>query len=130
MSYSNRIALLLVGTLLAASACGGNGTVPSGPAGVGAGPSQVSGPGASVTSPADDTSILKKLTKDVIIGSTVDPTNGDMGGHALSVVKKSNGLTKGQLLVHPKFGKGVVLGVEGQRIEVLFEDGPKKLGHA
>ncbi len=38
--------------------------------------------------------------------------------------------TKGQLLVHPKFGKGVILGVEGQRIEVLFEDGPKKLGHA
>ena len=99
MSYSNRVALLLVGTLLAASACGGNGTVPSGPASVGAGPPQVSGAGASVTSPADDTSILKKLTKDVIIGSTVDPTNGDMGGHALSVVKKSNGLTKGQLLV-------------------------------
>ena len=38
--------------------------------------------------------------------------------------------TKGTLLTHPKFGKGVVVGVEGPRIEVLFEDGPKKLGHA
>ena len=38
--------------------------------------------------------------------------------------------TRGQLLVHPKFGRGIVIGVEGQRIEVLFEDGPKKLGHA
>ena len=38
--------------------------------------------------------------------------------------------TKGQLLAHPKFGKGIVVHVEGQRIEVLFEDGPKKLGHA
>jgi hypothetical protein len=38
--------------------------------------------------------------------------------------------SKGHLIVHPKFGKGVVVGVEGQRIEVLFEDGPKKLGHA
>jgi hypothetical protein len=38
--------------------------------------------------------------------------------------------TKGQLLTHPKFGKGVIVGVEGPRIEVLFEDGPKKLGHA
>ncbi|MGO9707647.1 MAG: hypothetical protein ACLQBL_02210 [Polyangiaceae bacterium] len=38
--------------------------------------------------------------------------------------------TKGQLLTHPKFGKGIVVHVEGQRIEVLFEDGPKKLGHA
>ena len=38
--------------------------------------------------------------------------------------------TKGQLVLHTKFGKGVVIGVETQRIEVLFEDGPKKLGHA
>jgi hypothetical protein len=37
--------------------------------------------------------------------------------------------TKGQLLAHPKFGKGVVTNVEGARIEVLFEAGPKKLGH-
>jgi hypothetical protein len=37
---------------------------------------------------------------------------------------------KGTLLVHPKFGKGAVLDVEPTRIEVLFEDGTKKLGHA
>ena len=37
--------------------------------------------------------------------------------------------TKGQLITHPKFGKGVVVHVEGPRIEVLFEDGAKKLGH-
>lgn len=37
---------------------------------------------------------------------------------------------KGQLLSHPKFGKGVVTNVEGARIEVLFEEGAKKLGHA
>ena len=36
---------------------------------------------------------------------------------------------KGALLAHPKFGKGVVIDVEPQRVEVLFEDGPKKLGH-
>ena len=36
---------------------------------------------------------------------------------------------KGQLLTHPKFGKGVVVHVEGARIEVLFEEGAKKLGH-
>ena len=36
----------------------------------------------------------------------------------------------GQLLSHPKFGKGVVTHVEGARIEVLFQDGAKKLGHA
>jgi len=38
--------------------------------------------------------------------------------------------TKGALLSHAKFGKGVVTLVEGSRIEVLFEEGAKKLGHA
>ncbi len=37
---------------------------------------------------------------------------------------------KGDLILHSKFGKGMVLGVEGTRIEVLFQDGKKKLGHA
>jgi hypothetical protein len=41
----------------------------------------------------------------------------------------SSRFEKGALLSHPKFGKGVVVGVEPQRIEVLFEDGLKKLGH-
>jgi len=36
---------------------------------------------------------------------------------------------KGDLISHPKFGKGLVMGVEGARIEVLFQDGKKKLGH-
>ena len=42
----------------------------------------------------------------------------------------SSRFAKGQLLSHPKFGKGVVTNVEGLRIEVLFEEGAKKLGHA
>jgi hypothetical protein len=37
---------------------------------------------------------------------------------------------KGGLLLHPKFGRGLVVTVEGTRVEVLFEDGVKKLGHA
>jgi len=37
---------------------------------------------------------------------------------------------KGDLIQHPKFGKGLVLVVESTRIEVLFQDGKKKLGHA
>jgi hypothetical protein len=36
---------------------------------------------------------------------------------------------KGALLLHPKFGRGVVTTVEGSRVDVLFEDGTKKLGH-
>lgn len=42
----------------------------------------------------------------------------------------SSRYAKGDLILHPKFGKGLVLVVEGTRIEVLFQDGKKKLGHA
>jgi hypothetical protein len=37
---------------------------------------------------------------------------------------------KGNLILHPKFGKGIVVSAEPTRIEVLFQDGKKKLGHA
>ena len=37
---------------------------------------------------------------------------------------------KGQLVMHPKFGKGAISGVDGTRIEIIFQDGKKKLGHA
>lgn len=36
---------------------------------------------------------------------------------------------KEALLMHPKFGKGVVVDVEQAKVEVLFEDGAKKLAH-
>jgi hypothetical protein len=39
-------------------------------------------------------------------------------------------LTQGELIQHVKFGKGVVVKIEGKRAVVLFEDGEKKLGHA
>lgn len=37
---------------------------------------------------------------------------------------------QGDLLRHPKLGDGVVLSVEANKIEVLFESGPRKLAHA
>ena len=37
--------------------------------------------------------------------------------------------TKGQLILHPKFGKGIVMDVETARVEILFQEGKKKLGH-
>jgi hypothetical protein len=57
--------------------------------------------GSSSSQPADNMSILKKLTKDVVIGSTVDSGNGDEGPRALTIVaKKYHGvLVKGQLVV-------------------------------
>jgi hypothetical protein len=52
------------------------------------------------------------------------------GDESFVVYALAHRYTKGQLVAHPKFGKGVVIGVETQRIEVLFEEGPKKLGHS
>ncbi len=89
-TFNNRVLMLTAGALLATSACGGNATVPSG---------VVSTPGASSVVPSDMTSILKKLSKDVEIGSTIDPKNGDSGPRAISLVHSTFGLKKGQLLV-------------------------------
>lgn len=36
---------------------------------------------------------------------------------------------KGQLVLHSKFGKGVIADVEATRVEILFQEGKKKLGH-
>jgi hypothetical protein len=98
MPFSNiRPVLLAAGLTLAASACNGTGGVPSS---VPAANSAGTGSRAAAATPADTTSILKLLTKDVTIGSTVDPANGDKGPRAVTVVQGSGGkLKKGQLLV-------------------------------
>jgi hypothetical protein len=89
----NRSILLATVIALATSACGGNGAVPSNAGVAGA----TTGGAAPAT---DTTSILKLLTKNVTIGSTVDPTNGDMGPRAVTVVPYNYGeLKKGQVLV-------------------------------
>ena len=41
----------------------------------------------------------------------------------------SERFAKGQLVVHTKFGKGVVVDADPARVEILFQDGKKKLGH-
>lgn len=56
--------------------------------------------GAPSVLPVDTTSILKKLTKDVEIGSTVDPKNGDVGPRSLALARLNYGkIRKGDLLV-------------------------------
>jgi len=37
--------------------------------------------------------------------------------------------TKGQLVLHAKFGKGIVIEADPNRVEILFQEGKKKLGH-
>ena len=124
-TFNNRVLLLTAGALLATSACGGNTAVPSGVAGSNSG-SQVSSAsrasaGGSSVVPNDTTSILKKLTKDVEIGSTIDPKNGDMGPRAISLARATFGLKKGQLLVC-NFDDSAGTAGNGTTIEVLDPD--------
>lgn len=113
-TFPNRLLMLLTGAVLATSACGGNATVPSA--------SQFFAPGARSIVPDDNTSILKKLSKDVEIGSSVDKNNGDMGPRAIALVKSTFGLKKGQLLVC-NFDDSAGAAGKGTTIEV-FDPNP------
>jgi hypothetical protein len=89
--------LIATGLLLATACSNQNAMLPS--SGVGAGPSAGAVALANTLRPEDSTSILKKLTKTVQIGSTVDPKNGDMGPHSLQIATTSYGkIKKGDLL--------------------------------
>jgi hypothetical protein len=54
-----------------------------------------------------------------------DQPDGSFVPYALA-----NHYEKGALIAHSTFGKGLILNVDGPRVEVLFESGKKKLGHA
>jgi hypothetical protein len=94
-SFNNCARMLVASLLLATAACGGNTAVPT----VGSNPSPDFARTTGAVGLTDTMSILKKLTKDVEIGSTVDSKNGDIGPRAISLVHATFGLKKGQLLV-------------------------------
>ncbi len=115
-TFNNRVLVLAAGALLATAACGGNTQVPY--------TSQVAAPGASSIVPNDETSILKRLTKDVEIGSTVDRKNGDMGPRAISWVRSTFGLLKTGQLVVCNFDDAAGTAGKGTTIE-LFDPHPR-----
>jgi hypothetical protein len=120
MSFSrSRMPLLMIATLFAASACHGSAGLPPGSPEAGGAPAAFGGANSALV-PADTTSILKKLTKDVVIGSTVDSGNGDKGPRAISIVPSpGNGVIKGgQLLVCNFEDKGGTVG-NGTTLELL-----------
>jgi hypothetical protein len=82
---------LVAVALLSVSACGGS-AVPRGS-------SVATLQNANQARAVDTTSVLKQLKKNVVIGSTVDPKNGDEGPFGIFVVPGKKVLQKGQLLV-------------------------------
>jgi hypothetical protein len=117
-SATNRATILVVATLLATSACGGNGAVPPNALNAANPALQSAGAGAFGMQPDDTTSILKKLKKQVVIGSTVDPNNGDKDPRAIGHVITNFVLKKGQLLVC-NFDDSSGKAGNGSTIEVL-----------
>jgi hypothetical protein len=114
----HRGTLIVTAALLATSACGGNSAVPSSASGAGNPALLLAQSGGSAIAPADTTSVLKLLKKDVVIGSTVDPKNGDTGPRAISIVATNFVLKTGQLLVCNFDNKSGTVGT-GTTIEVL-----------
>ncbi len=99
MELRNAGRFALAASLVAFSACGGGGVAPNG-ATLSTLPSSQKASASADARPFDSTSVLKRLTKDVTIGSTVDSENGDKGPRAISVVMTNNGkLKKDQILV-------------------------------
>jgi len=105
--------------ILAASACTGNPLLNSGGA-VSTLP-QASSSRTSEIQPADTTSILKKLTKDVVIGSAVDPSNGDKGPRAIGIAPcgTCQGLLQQGQLVFCNFENSAGTAGEGTTVEAL-----------
>ncbi len=54
---------------------------------------------------------------------------GDKPDSAFVAYAPAQTYGRNDLVQHAKFGRGVVLAVDGSRIEVLFQEGVKKLGH-
>jgi hypothetical protein len=60
---------------------------------------------------------------------TWDEATAGQPDEAFAPYSMTTRYAQGQLVTHPKFGKGVITGVEPSRVEILFQDGKKKLGH-
>jgi hypothetical protein len=105
------------------SACSQNNAVPAsnGAAPAGSQSQNVRSQGDAAAPAVDTTSILKHDTKNVVIGSTVDATNGDQGPHSLQIdaFKVNYGkIKKGQLVVCNYADSGGTPG-NGTTIEAL-----------
>ena len=109
--------LVAAGLLLATACSGQNATLPS--SGAASAPSQGAVALVKTGQPDDTTSVLKKLTKTVEIGSTIDPKNGDQGPHSLAIGTESYGvIKKGDFLVCD-FSDSKGTAANGESVELL-----------
>jgi hypothetical protein len=67
--------------------------------------------------------------KPAVVEKTWTETMEGKGDDAFSPYALAERYAKGQLVTHAKFGKGIVVEADAHKVEILFEDGKKKLGH-
>jgi hypothetical protein len=69
------------------------------------------------------------FAKKKVVEKTWEELTTDVADSQFKAYAPSTRFENGALLNHSKFGKGAVVAVEANKIDVLFQDGPKKLGH-
>jgi len=74
---------------------------------------------------SDDDSYFKKPTEPEPKWEDI----ADKPDDAFTPYAMTSRFAKGALIAHSKFGKGLVVNAEPTSIQVLFQDGTKKLGH-
>jgi hypothetical protein len=87
-------------------------------------------PKSSRGSRAGDDEVASIFAKPTEKEKTYEEWTAGQPDEAFAPYSMKTHYSKGALLTHPKFGKGVVVGFEGAVAVVLFAEGPKKLGHA
>jgi hypothetical protein len=86
---------------------------------------------AALTPDNNSTSILKLLTKQIVIGSTIDPVNGDKSPAGLTTVPLTAGhLTKGDLLACNSANKAGTQGQGSTIVELAPKAGAKPVRFA
>ena len=122
--WTHRSLICALALLITGAGCGAN--LPS--ADHASGADAASGVAVYVR-PADTTSILKRDTKDIVIGSTVDARNGDRGPRSLYVVPcNCSGVLKQGQLVTCNFDNKAGTAGDGTTIEVLDPTSKSKPG--
>jgi hypothetical protein len=81
------------------------------------------------TSGKDKTAETDFWAKPVVPEKTWEEATDGTSDSDFAPYAMSARFTLGQLIAHPKFGKGFVTDVDALRVEILFQDGKKKLGH-
>ena len=85
--------------------------------------------GRGLGSDRDDETNKDYFAKPKVPDKNWEEHTADKADDAFQPYAYTSRFAMGALIVHSKFGKGVVVGIDATNVDVLFQDGVKKLGH-